>query len=423
MPISGIHLCQCLNCQQPDAHPDKVHHQQMNLLLSRLDEQQRRWYVALEANHVGHGGVRWLSHITGLDEKTIQRGQQELAQELLERPPDQIRLAGGGRLRVEKKNPALEAALQALVLPETAGDPMSEQKWVRSSLQHLSDQLKSIGHLACPKTIGRLLKKLDYSLKANVKRLAGTQHPDRNTQFEYLDAQRQLFLHMGWPMVSLDGKKKELIGNFKNAGQTWCREAELVNDHDFESAALGKAVPYGIYDVTHNRGAVYVGQSADTAEFAVDMLSRWWQTVGRDTFPTAPCLLVLCDGGGSNGYRSRLWKAQLQEKLADALGLTIIVCHYPTGTSKWNPIEHRLFGPISLNWAAKPLRTFDTLLACIRGTTTKTGLQVSATLIEQTYARGIKVTDEIMGSLNLIRHAICPNWNYTIHPRTAAVGT
>jgi len=300
---------------------------------------------------------------------------------------------------------------------------MSEQKWVRSSLQHLSDQLKSIGHLACPKTIGRLLKQLDYSLKANVKRLAGAQHPDRNTQFEYIDAQRQLFLHMGWPIVSLDGKKKELIGNFKNAGQTWRRDAELVNDHDFESAALGKAVPYGIYDVTHNRGAVYVGQSANTAEFAVDMLSRWWQTVGRDTFPTAPCLLVLCDGGGSNGYRSRLWKAQLQEKLADALGLTIIVCHYPTGTSKWNPIEHRLFGPISINWAAKPLRTFDTLLACIRGTTTKTGLQVSATLIEQTYARGIKVTEEIMGSLNLIRHAICPNWNYTIHPRTAAVGT
>jgi hypothetical protein len=313
--------------------------------------------------------------------------------------------------------------LQELVEPETAGNPMSAEKWVRSSLRHLSKNLKDQGHDICPKTVGRLLKDLKYSLKANVKRQAGSQHPDRNTQFEYLEAQKRLFLRMGWPIVSLDAKKKELVGNFKNAGQSWCLEAEMVKDHDFETEAQGRAVPYGIYDVNHNRGYVYVGQSADTAEFAVDMISSWWQEFGCVEFPNAPCLLALCDCGGSNGYRLRLWKVRLQEKLADALGLTVMVCHYPTGASKWNPIEHRLFGPISINWAAKPLRTFETMLACIRGTTTQTGLQVSAFLVEKVYARGVKITDEVMQTLNLTRHATCPNWNYTIHPRPAMIAS
>lgn len=306
-----------------------------------------------------------------------------------------------------------------MVEPETAGNPMGAEKWIRSSLRHLSEELKAQGHRVCPKTVARLLKDRDYSLKTNVKRQAGSQHPDRNTQFEYIEAQKQLFLSQGWPIVSLDAKKKELIGNFKNAGRSWCQQAELVNDHDFASDAQGRAVPYGIYDVNHNRGYVYVGQSADTAEFAVDMLSSWWQEFGRVAFPNAPCLLALCDGGGSNGYRSRLWKAQLQEKLADALELPVMVCHYPTGASKWNPIEHRLFGPISINWAAQPLRSFEIMLACIRGTTTTTGLQVSASLVEKIYARGIKVSDQVMHSLNLVRHATCPKWNYTIHPRSA----
>lgn len=298
---------------------------------------------------------------------------------------------------------------------------MSDEKWLRSSLRHVSQQLTQAGHPACPKTVGRLLKSLGYSLKTNVKRQAGSHHPDRNLQFEYIEAQQQVFLSMGWPIVSLDGKKKELIGNFKNAGQAWCREAQSVHDHDFEGEALGKAIPYGIYDVNHNRGYVYVGQSADTAEFAVDMLSNWWQAFGRAEFPDAPCLLILCDCGGSNGYRSRLWKAQLQEKLADTLAVDVMVCHYPTGASKWNPIEHRLFGPISINWAGQPLRTFEIMLAYIRGTLTQSGLQVFAFLVEKVYVRGIKVADEVMQSLNLKRHATCPNWNYTIRSRTAAV--
>ena len=249
---------------------------------------------------------------------------------------------------------------------------MSDEKWLRSSLRHLSERLKANGHRACPKTVGRLLKAMNYSLKANVKRQAGVQHPDRNTQFEYIEAQKQLFLRNGWPIISIDAKKKELIGNFKNPGQRWCLEAEGVNDHDFKLDALGQAVPYGIYLLNHNRGYVYVGKSADTAEFAVDVLARWWQEFGQFDFPGAPPLLILCDGGGSNGYRLRLWKVQLQEQLADRLRLNVTVCHYPTGASKWNPIEHRLFGPISINWAGQPLRTFETMLACIRGTTTET---------------------------------------------------
>jgi hypothetical protein len=272
-------------------------------------------------------------------------------------------------------------------------------------------------------TVRRLLKKAGYSLKANVKRLAGSQHPDRNRQFEYIESQKQFFLSRGWPVISVDAKKKELIGNFKNAGQGWCLEAEAVNDHDFEGDALGKAVPYGLYTLNHNQGYVYVGQSANTAEFAVDVIAQWWKTFGRQDFPEAPAMLVLCDGGGSNGWRSRLWKAQVQEQLADQMGLAVTVCHYPTGASKWNPVEHRLFGPISVNWAGKPLRTFDTLLACIRGTTTRAGLQVKAFLVERVYARGIKVTDEVINSLNLERHATCPNWNYTIRPRSVSICT
>ena len=261
---------------------------------------------------------------------------------------------------------------------------------------------------------------MKYSLKANVKRQAGTQHPDRNTQFEYIEAQKQYFLSKGWPILSIDVKKKELIGNFKNNGQSWCLEAERVNDHDFKLDALGRAVPYGIYVVNHNQGYVYVGQSADTAEFAVDVLACWWQEFGQVDFPDAPCMLILCDSGGSNGYRLRLWKVKLQEQLADKLSLSVTVCHYPTGASKWNPIEHRLFGPISTNWAGKPLRTFEIMLAYLRGTTTQTGLKVSALLVEKVYGKGIKVAKEVMEELNLERHLTCPDWNYTIRPRFAS---
>ena len=295
---------------------------------------------------------------------------------------------------------------------------MSDRKWRRSSLRHLSTQL---GERVSHTTVGRLLHAMKYALKVNVKRLTGEAHPDRDEQFTYIEQQKQTFLQAGWPVISVDTKKKELIGLFKNPGRRWCQTADAVNAHDFEQDALGKAVPYGIYDLAHNRGYVYVGQSADTPQFAVEMIAAWWRDFGRPDFPTADKLLILCDAGGSNGYRPRLWKQQLQELLADQLGLEVTVCHYPTGTSKWNPIEHRLFGPISLNWAGHPLCTFETMLALLRGTVTETGLKVEAFLVDKVYATGLKVADTVMKSLNLERHAVCPNWNYTIRPH--AIGT
>lgn len=294
---------------------------------------------------------------------------------------------------------------------------MSGRKWRRSSLRHLSAQL---GGKVSHTTVGRLLGELDYSLKVNVKRLTGEPHPDREAQFAYLEQQKQDFLQAGLPVISVDSKKKELIGNFKNPGRRWCQTADAVNEHDFMQDALGKAVPYGLYDLPYNRGYVYVGQSADTSQFAVESIAAWWRTFGRHDFPTADRLLILCDAGGSNGYRPRLWKQQLQELLADQLSLEVTVCHYPTGASKWNPIEHRLFGPISLNWAGHPLRTFETMLALIRGTATETGLKVEAFLVDKVYATGLKVADAVMNSLNIERHAVCPNWTYTLRPRASA---
>lgn len=294
---------------------------------------------------------------------------------------------------------------------------MSEQKWHRSSLRHLVDEMEKLGYWLSHTTIRRLLEKLGYSLKANEKRLAGSQHPDRNRQFEYITAQKAAFRAQGLPMISVDTKKKELIGNFKNPGQEWCLAARAVNDHDFEQDALGKAVPYGIYDLEHNHGYVYVGQSADTPQFAVEMIVRWWQEIGKNLYPNANKILILADAGGSNGCRPRLWKQQLQELLANQLGLTVTVCHYPTGASKWNPIEHRLFGPISLNWAGQPLKTFEFMLACIRGTDTDTGLQVDAFLVEKVYEKGIKVANELLKTLSIEWHEVCPRWNYTIMPR------
>jgi len=294
---------------------------------------------------------------------------------------------------------------------------MSEQKWQRSSLRHLMDEMEQIGHWISHTTIARLLKEMGYSLKANVKRLSGSSHPDRDRQFQYIAVQKAIFQQAGLPIISVDTKKKELIGNFKNPGQEWCRDARAVNDHDFEQDALGKAVPYGIYDLMHNHGYVYVGQTADTPQFAVEVIASWWREFGQELFPNADKILILADAGGSNGCRPRLWKQQLQEQLADQLGLEVTVCHYPTGASKWNPIEHRLFGPISLNWAGKPLETFEFMLACIRGTDTDTGLQVNAFLVEKVYEKGIKVAKEVMQALHIEWHSVCPRWNYTIKPR------
>lgn len=312
-------------------------------------------------------------------------------------------------------------ALEELVAPDTAGDPMNGQKWVRGSLRSLSARLTEAAHPVSPPTVGRLLRSLDYALHVNAKKIeASATHPDRAAQFDHITEQRQAFTDAGAPIVSVDTKKKELIGNFKNAGRTWRQEAEAVNVHDFRSQGMGRAVPYGIYDAVHNHGMVYVGSSGDTAQFAVEALVQWWQTRGQTAFPQASQLLILADGGGSNGCRNRLWKQQLQERLCDELGLTVTVCHYPPGCSKWNPIEHRLFGPISLNWAGAPLRTWETMLSYIRGTTTATGLAVDAERLDRDYATGLRVSDVEMAALNLTAHAVCPAWNYTLRPRSSA---
>jgi Rhodopirellula transposase DDE domain len=312
----------------------------------------------------------------------------------------------------------METDLLALVMPETAGDPMTTRKWVRSSLRRLSQRLAHLGHAVSAPTISRLLKKHDDALRVNAKEKdAGSQHPHRDTQFQYIEAQKEVFATAGTPIISVDTKKKALIGNFKNAGQAWGQQPEEVNVHDFLTDALGRAIPYGIYDLQRHAGAVYVGASADTAEFAVTAIAHWWAEIGCLAYPQAKHLLILADAGGSHGCRPRLWKAQLQSQLSDRLGLSVTVCHYPTGCSKWNPIEHRLFSQISLNWAGKPLRTFDTMLGYLRDTTTTTGLQVTARLLAGVYETGIKVTNAVMKTLNVEHHAICPPWNYTIRPR------
>ena len=312
--------------------------------------------------------------------------------------------------------------LAEMVEPVTAGDPMSEQKWVRVSLRQLSRDLGGAGHPASPPTVRRLLDDQGYRRHANTKQLeSSAAHPDRDQQFRYITQQRQVFGAAGLPQISVDTKKKELIGPFKNAGRVWSQEAEAVNVHDSRPDALGRAVPYGIDDLTRNRGTVYVGRSADTPRFAVDRLARWWADEGQAAFPAASDLLILADSGGSNSARSRVWKQQLQEQRCDRHGLAVTVCHYPTGCSKWNPIEHRLFGPISQNWAGRPLATWETMLGSLRGTTTATGLAVRAALHDGVYQTGQSVSNAAMATLNLTRHGVCPTWNDTLRPRSTAV--
>jgi hypothetical protein len=292
---------------------------------------------------------------------------------------------------------------------------------VRSSLRSLQQRLVGAGYAVSAPTVGRLLRDLGYALHVNAKKTeASSKHPDRARQFEYIAVQRAAFSAAGLPILSIDTKKKELVGDFKNAGQAWVREPTAVNVHDYPQFALGRAVPYGVYDVTSNRGFVCVGTSGDTPAFAVDTIAAWWHADGRLAFPTAGHLLLLADAGGSNGYQTRAWKERLQVCICDRFGLTVTVCHYPTGCSKWNPIEHRLFSQISRNWAGVPLRTWATLLAFIRGTTTTSGLAVNAVFQPGDYPLGQTVSDAEMDALNLERHAVCPAWNYTLRPRTPA---
>lgn len=305
-------------------------------------------------------------------------------------------------------------ALEVLMEDGTAGDPCSDLKWKRKSLRRLSEALGE-EHPASPPTVGRLLREQKYSLKINHKQL-GDSSPDRDTQFQYLEAQKQAFLERGWPILHIDTKKRELIGLFKNPGATWCRDSHRVNVYDFRSLAEGIAIPYGMYDPLRNAGFVFVGTSADTGEFAVDALTWWWRTYGQADYVGAPGLLLLPDSGGSDGCRPRLWKHALQHHLVNPTGIAVTVCHYPSGASKWNLVEHRLFSAISVNWAGQPLTSYDKLINLLNATTTKQGLVVKAILSNAKYQTGIKISDKQMGALNLLKHETLPKWNYTIKP-------
>ncbi len=298
---------------------------------------------------------------------------------------------------------------------QTAGDPQTRRKWKRKSLHRLSEQLKPAHHVS-PHTVGRLLNEQGYSLHVNYKELDGRSGPERNEQFEYIQAQIEAFLDHGWPIISVDTKKRELIGVFRNPGRIWTQEPTRVNIYDFRSLAKGIAIPYGVYDYLRDAGYICVGTSSDTSEFAVDSITWWWTTFGRHHYPRASALLILADGGGSNGYRNRLWKYALQHRLVTPHHLEVTVAHYPTGASKWNPADHRLFSPVNCNWAGQPLTDYDKMLGLIEATTTEQGLEVTATLNEKVYATEIKISDAQMAALNLQKHDTLPHWNYTIKP-------
>jgi len=301
------------------------------------------------------------------------------------------------------------------------GDPQNGRCWVRRSLSAIRAALIQCGYRLSRGTIRRLLQKHGIRPKSNRKRLKTTANPQRDAQFQYIQRQIEAFKWLEQPIISVDTKKRELIGNFAQSGQVWCAQAMDVNMYDFASQALGQAIPYGIYDIQYNDGYVGIGHSVDTAEFAVDVIEQWWKTIGRQRYPHATDILILCDGGGSNGYRTRLWKQQLQLKLADGQGLTVSVAHYPSGASKWNPIEHRLFSQISQTWAGTPLTSFERLIAGIRQTTTTTGLAVSARFVETIYHKGIHISDSEMNMLDIEWHTICPQWNYTLTTRETGI--
>lgn len=417
MKTDIVHQCQCVSCLIGLEHPEKQRHHQLNLLLSRLDEQQRRWVVALESKRFGHGGDTLFSLITGLHVDTIRRGREELDADLVEQPPDRIRQLGAGRPLLKKKDPQMVADLRKLAEPITGGNPMTQSKYVRRSLKYLSNQLAALGHGGCPNTVADLLRALDYRPRVNVKRFTGPRHPDRDRQFAQIESWIAFFREHGWPILSVDAKKKELVGNFANGGATWLQEAYQVNAHDFLSDALARVTPYGLYDLLANHGHVVVSTSANTPWFAATAVAWWWVRFGCHRYRGCGALLILADGGSSNGCRPRMWKKGLQVLVADRHGLVVVVCHYPTGASKWNPIEHRLFGPISTNWAGEPLRTPEIMLRFLLGTSTETGLYVTADWWEREFPRGMKVSDKEMAELLLEPHTVIPRWNYSIFPQ------
>ena len=382
-----------------------------------LDERGRRLWAAAESRAIGYGGDSVVSAATGVSRPTIRAGRREIAAGI--EPVGGVRRAGGGRPSIEKSQPGVKEALEKLVDPMTRGDPCSPLRWTCKSRAKLTAALVKDGWGVSSTTVGRLLHELGYSLQSVRKTREGASHPDRNAQFETINATAANFLQRDQPVISVDTKKKELIGEFKNNGREWQPQGspETALVHDFPQDALGKAIPYGIYDMGRNEAWVNVGRDHDTPAFAVASIRRWWQAMGKKAYADATELFITADAGGSNGYRSRAWKHELQ-KLADDINLTIRVSHFPPGTSKWNKIEHRLFCHITHNWRGKPLRSFETIVDLIGNTRTAAGLRVKAKLDKRTYPTGVKITKTEMASLSLHRHEFQGDWNYELHPRT-----
>jgi hypothetical protein len=403
-----------------DAQITKEVRRRYQLLLPEMDERMRRQWAAVEAQSLGWGGITTVAEATRLTYPTIAAGLAELDLPAEQRRAEagRIRRPGGGRHPLSQSDPQLLVRLESLIEPTTRGDPESPLRWTCKSTRRLAEELTRLGHPIGHDTVASLLHQAGYSLQANHKTREGARHRDRDAQFHYIDRCVRQRLGRGQPSVSVDTKKKELVGDFKNGGREWHRQGQppKVRVHDFQDKALGKAIPYGVYDLLNNQGWVSVGIDHDTAEFAAHSIERWWRRMGGRRFPRAQDLLITADGGGSNGSRSRLWKVCLQ-RLADALEIELVVCHFPPGTSKWNKIEHRLFSFITQNWRGRPLVSRETVVNLIASTTTRAGLLVKAELDTQEYQTAIKVSDSQLAEVNLTPHRFHGDWNYTIKPR------
>jgi hypothetical protein len=388
-----------------------------------LDERLRRMVAAAESLVVGYGGASIVARATGVSRRAIAAGVVELRRPVARRGLEAaaIRRRGGGRKRTTQTDPTLQQDLERLVDPVTRGDPESPLRWTCKSVRKLAEQLNRLGHSTSHRMVAELLHELGYRLQANSKSLEGAQHPDRDAQFHYINQNVQAYLAAQQPVISVDTQKKELVGDFKNGGRELQPKGhpEKVRVHDFEIKGLGKAAPYGVYDLASNAAWVSVGVDHDTSSFAVESIRRWWHMMGHLTYPKAKRLLITADSGGSNGARVRLWKVELQ-KLADETGLEIMVCHLPPGTSKWNKIEHRLFSFISQNWRGKPLVSHEVIVQLIAATTTKHGLKVRSQLDTNTYPAGVKVSKKEMAALNLRRDQFHGEWNYALHPHDSS---
>jgi transposase len=387
------------------------------MLAPFLNERTRRLAAAAEAAAIGRGGIARVSRATGVSRRAIASGLDQLkTPDVLD--DDRIRRPGGGRKRTVETDATLRADLERLIDPVTRGDPESPLRWTCKSIRKLAEELRRMGHATSHRMVAELLHELGYSLQANRKTIEGKGHPDRNAQFEHINRKVRAALKSGEPVISVDAKKKELVGDFKNAGREWRPEGdpELVRVYDFVIPGLGRVTPYGVYDMARNAGWVSVGTDHDMAAFAVESIRRWWHSMGRAHYPSAKSLLITADGGGSNGSRVRLWKLELQ-RLASETGLRIAVCHFPPGTSKWNKIEHRLFSFISQNWCGRPLVSHEVIVDLIAATTTETGLRVACELDRNSYPSGIKVTKEDMAGIRLRKDRFHGEWNYTILPR------